>query len=347
MESFPDALANNEHIFIILHQIYIPEEIEVATHFLHSIQGSLRVKDEVVAALQSAHRERRSERGRLESSLLRTGRYASWTSLRVLLSKPQDVLRHWDWEHVLACGEALRNLGEDPTQAAFEALAEAVRHLRGMLEYMPDHLARSWLAVRKVADSAETWGVYGTMSENVKKNVQSIGTPTPAALAAAVGAPGLGAGAMALLICEGGQIQKWWQDACEKPLTELIDKLNTCDGDSLRSQALSGTALADMPFVYHTPRELMKFALYDTGPKAKKRTRKRPAAVSVPAVSVPRARKCALKPYFDYGESKVEAELEKLNEQLKQSGSGHYVYGMALHMQYWFQTKEAYLGSKA
>ena len=113
--------------------------------------------------------------------------------------------------------------------------------------------------------SSEGWGVYEDMSDGVANALSRLGSPSPAPLARAIGAPQLRPPQLALLLCEAHSLTSWWtgpsgrNGGVGRTLEELVSRLPGWSGPTLRQQAFmfSGRLLLGRG-VYHSATSLLR-----------------------------------------------------------------------------------------
>ena len=108
------------------------------------------------------------------------------------------------------------------------------------------------------------------MSDGVVEALCLMGSPSPAQLASAMGAPQLQPPQLALLLCEGHSLASWWtlpsgkSGGLSRPMEDLLTRLPYWCGTRLRELLGASRTLPERG-IYHSATSLLKDALIASG----------------------------------------------------------------------------------
>ena len=239
---------NCGHLFIILHQVFVPQGVERAVLELIEVaqSGKNLARYAVVRqALQKAHRwfqdpvslERQMYDD--EAALLLTGQYKSWCGFKALFGA-HGLMQEWgkSWSQMKQAGSVLEALRDNPDDAdTFKSAQDHLKVISGIgEEYLGPHCLRTWLEIvcsdpkgpsvwgglacagtnpassqsAPCRGSPVGWEMWGEMSETVRRSRSFTGQLEPEVLAKVIGAPELLPRQLALLHCEAMGLRDWW-----------------------------------------------------------------------------------------------------------------------------------------
>lgn len=154
-----DHFQNCGHLFIILHQVFVPQGVESAVHrLIEAAQSGKNLARYAVVrqALQRAHRCFQDPQSRErqvyddEAALLMTGQYKSWCGFTALFGA-HDLMQAWgtSWEDMMKAGKALEALRDEPgDRDAIQSALEKLKVLSGVgADYLGPHCLRTWLEI--------------------------------------------------------------------------------------------------------------------------------------------------------------------------------------------------------